>query len=277
MRYLSYIALVSLALSACKTPSEEGHVLARVGDVVLLEADLQRKMGDEIALEDSILVQQFINNWVRQQALVQEAKQILSPSEVDKTDLLEQYYNDLLIYELEQKLVAERMDTVVSETDLLTYYNANKKNFQLRENIVRLRFFALPTQTNTKLWWLRFKKGSPKFLSKLEEMCTEAGTNFYYNDDNWLRFNDVLKEVPITTYNQESYLNNHRFVRLDEQDATYFVEILDFKVKNNTSPFDFERERIKQIILHKRKLEVLKQIETEIVRKAYNDQKIETF
>ena len=252
-------------------------MLARVGDAVLLEADLHRKMGSEIAIADSFLVQQFIQNWVREQVLVQEAKKLLTPAEVDKTDLLERYYNDLLIYELQQKLLSQRMDTVVSETDLLTYYNANNKNFELRENIVRMRFFAVPKSVNATLWWVRFKSGNPRYLKRLASLCKEAGTNYYYNDNNWLLFNDVLKEVPITTYNQESYLNNHRFVRLDETEATYFVEILDFKVKSNTSPFDFERERIKQIILHKRKLELLKQIETEIVRKAYNEAQIETF
>ncbi len=66
-------------------------------------------------------------------------------------------------------------------------------------------------------------------------------------------------------------------VRLEEKDYSYFVEILDFKVKHNTSPFDFEKDRIKDIIIHKRKVELLQQIEGEIVEEAYRNNKIEKF
>ena len=102
-------------------------------------------------------------------------------------------------------------------------------------------------------------------------------SNYFYQDSVWLSFNDVLKEIPIITYNQESYLNNHRMVRLDEKDNSYFVEILDFKIKNSISPFEFEKARIKAIIIHKRKVELLQLIEREIVEEAYLNNKIEKF
>jgi len=64
---------------------------------------------------------------------------------------------------------------------------------------------------------------------------------------------------------------------LEEKDYSYFVEILDFRIRNSTSPYEFEKPRIKNILLHKRKVELLQQIEDEIVEEAYRDLKVKTY
>ncbi len=270
----------SLAIG-CKptSPPVVENVLAQVGEKTFTLTDLQEKLNtNPIAGDSAEVVAEIINQWVREMALVEKANTALTDVERNKSALVSQYYNDLLIYELEQKLLNERLDTAVDAEDIQTYYDNNKKNFELKENIIRLRFFTIPRDVaNHDKLWNKFKDGGEDNLKLLSRLCDLSSSNYFYNDSLWLSFNDILKEVPIITYNQESYLNNHRFVRLEEKQFSYFVEILDFKVKDNISPFEFEKERIKNIIIHKRKVELLQQIENEIVEEAYRNNKIEKF
>ncbi|MFT5512079.1 MAG: hypothetical protein ACI8SE_000474 [Bacteroidia bacterium] len=275
------VVLSTIFLWGCKNPPVETRddAIAKVAEHTLYLEDIQLGIGDRITEGDSAkLVNDFIQQWIREKVLLAKAEATLSTAEQDKSDLVTQYYNDLLIYELEQKLLSDRLDTIVDPKAVLMYYENNKKNFELKENIVRLRFFVIPKKVmNHDKLWSRFKVGGEKNLQFLSRVSEVSKSNYFYQDSVWLSFNDILKEIPITTYNQESYLNNHRFVRLDEKDFSYFVEILDFKVKNNTSPLDFEKPRIKAIIIHKRKVELLQQIESEIVEEAYRNNKIEKF
>jgi len=280
-RYVLYALSLLAFTSGCKTPSVETRkdLIATVGKHSLYLEQVMNSVGDNVAVSDSAaVVNEFIQQWIREKVLLDKAELTLTSQERDKSALVNQYYNDLLIYEMEQKLLANRLDTSVDIASITAYYENNKKNFELKENIVRLRFFIIPTKVmNHDKLWERFKAGGEKNLNMLSRISELSNSNYFYQDSVWLSFNDVLKEIPITTYNQESYLNNHRLVRLEEKDYSYFVEILDFKVKHNTSPFDFEKDRIKDIIIHKRKVELLQQIEGEIVEEAYRNNKIEKF
>lgn len=280
-KYLLLCILTFLSLG-CKPPKSAeavDEVLAKVGDQELYFSEVQKKVAEKLQAQDSAQVySEYIQNWITQTVLIEKAHAILSASERDKSALVSQYYNDLIIHELKQKMLNERLDTGISDGAIEGYYNNNKKNFELKENIVRFRFFSIPNDVkNPNKLWNMFTRGKEKDLEALRRLCELKKVNFFYNDSAWLSFNDVLKEIPITTYNQESFLNNNRFIRLTKKDVTYFVHILDFKVKDNISPLDFEKDRIKNIIIHKRKVELLQQIEDEIVRQAYADNKIETF
>jgi len=281
LRLTLQITITLLVLSACsdKPSDNQQDVVAKVGEKVLTESEIIRQYHKtEMSMDSASFVKDYKAEWIREQVLLEKAHNMLTEQERDKSELVSQYYNDLLIYELEKKFLEQELDTAVSEEALRAYYDNNLKNFELKENIVRLRFFSLPPDLpNQKKLWNKFKTGEKKYLETLERLCDLSETNYFYNDSLWLSFNDLLKEVPITTYNQESYLNNHRFIRLEEKDYSYFVEILDFRIRNSTSPYEFEKPRIKNILLHKRKVELLQQIEDEIVEEAYRDLKVKTY
>ena len=95
--------------------------------------------------------------------------------------------------------------------------------------------------------------------------------------NTWVYFDDVLKAIPIQTYNQEHYLNNHKDIRLKEGDYNYFIKINDFRIKSNISPLSMERDQIKALILAQRKKELATEIETKMIEEAYSKGKIRTF
>jgi hypothetical protein len=271
--------MVTIFLFGCKNSGEEvsDEIVAEVYGSKLTKNKLLMDLEDKFAGADSaVLVEEYIKSWVRAEVLFAKAEDELSVAEKDKEAMLRAYYKDLLTFELRQKLLSRHLDYEVSEEEIATYYEKNKSNFELKENIVRLIFFKLSDKTpNLNRLWQKFVQGGSKNLEEITYAAINGGGNFHRDADVWLRFNDILKEIPITTYNQENYLSNHKLIQLSESGFTYFVNISDFRIKNNVSPLEREKERIKTIIINRRKGTLLKQLEDQIVNEAYNSNKVQ--
>ena len=55
--------------------------------------------------------------------------------------------------------------------------------------------------------------------------------------------------------------NSNPYIEIDDSTSTYCVNIKEFRKAGTTSPIEFEKERIKQMILHKRKIELITRME----------------
>jgi hypothetical protein len=275
------LSLLLIVVSCNKKKGEEpyGKLLAKVYDQELYASEVSIALENFNSPEDSVFaVKEFINAWIKQTILLHKAENVLSDDEKDKTLELDQYLNDLLIYELQQKLIAQKLDTAINDIEINLYYENNKGNFELKENIVQLIFFKFPTGVKgTDKFWSQFQRGNQSDLEELTYMTVENNGNFFRDDDVWLSFDDVLKEIPINTYNQENYLNNNKLIKLSDNKYNYFVKILNFKIRNSSSPLEFERERIRNIILNKRKVAMLNKYEEDLRKDAEINNKIKIF
>ena len=116
-----------------------------------------------------------------------------------------------------------------------------------------------------------------KDREQLASYCHQFASNFYLDDSSWLLFDDLLKEIPIQTYNKELFLQNNRFVEVSDSLSNYFVNIKGFKIKNSLSPLAFEKDNIKNIILNKRKLLLITKMKEDVYNDAANTNKIEIY
>jgi hypothetical protein len=116
-----------------------------------------------------------------------------------------------------------------------------------------------------------------KDREQLAGYCHQFAENFYLDDNSWLLFDDLLKEIPIQTYNKELFLQNNRFVEVVDSLHNYFLNIKGFKIRNSLSPLSFEKENIKNIILNKRKLELIMKMKQDVYNDALNNKKIEIY
>ena len=89
--------------------------------------------------------------------------------------------------------------------------------------------------------------------------------------------NDLLKEIPIQAYNKELFLQNNRYVEVSDSVSSYFINIKGFKIRNSISPLSFEKENIKNIILNKRKLQLISKMKQDVYNDAVNNNKTEIY
>lgn len=273
------ILITTLWLSACKggsTGRDGSEVVAEVYDRELTLSMMMEDLEGKLSGDDSAqVVEDYIKGWVRAEILFAQAQDVLTEEEKNKDELLDQYYRDLVVHSLRQKWVSQHLDLNVSPEDIESYYEEHKSDFELKENIVKLVFFKLPrTMPNINNLWYKFNLGKKEHLDEITYQAAQNGGNFHRDEDVWLSFSDLLKEIPITTYNQEGYLNNNKVISVTDSDYIYFVRILDFRVKDNISPLEREQERIQRIILNKRKSQLMKQLEDQIVEEAYSTDKV---
>lgn len=272
---LSILTICSII--ACDS-NTSGKVIARAFGNELYDTDIADLISDDASYEDSVFfTKEFINIWVSKQVLLNEAERILDAQEKDKSKELEAYKHDLLSYELINKLVRHEIDTTFSDEELELYYEDNKNEFELTQNIIKLIFYKVPLNSkNLDLLWSSFRANDQSIYPTLLSLSKRGG-NYYENGNSWVFFDDILKEIPINTYNQEHYLNNHKYIRIIEGDFIYFIKINDFKTRSMLSPFVLEKRRIKEILLNKRQQELQRSIESNLLEKAFSNNHIQLF
>lgn len=271
-----FVIMLGFFLIGCSSKNKE-DIVAKAYDYTLYKSDLKGIIPLRTTKNDSIaIIKNFINNWIRQKIVLNKAENNLSSEQKDFVDQIENYRNSLLVYSYESKLIDQLLDTVVNKEQIQAYYDKNTDNFLLKDNIIKVNYVKLEVNSSIKsrIKSLLLNKNENK--NQLLELCSKQAVNFYLEDDEWLFFNDLLKEIPIETYNQEAFLKNNRFIETKDENYYYLINIKDFKVKETTSPLSFEKDNIRNIIINKRKLELINKMHDELYNEAVkkNDFKI---
>ena len=266
------LILLLILAASCSTffKKNSERVLARAYDDYLYESDLKGVVAPGTLPKDSLLITQaFINNWIRQRLVIQQAEKNLTDSQLDFSRQLDDYKNSLVIYAYEKELVSQKLDTLVTDEEAQAYYDANQQNFLLKDNIVQIQYVKLPLQS---AFSRQIKKllasDEPDDKNKLAELCEKNAADYFLDSENWLLFNDVLKQVPVKTYNQEEFLKYHRNLEYQDSLYVYYVRFKDFKIKESVSPLNFERKRVRDIILNKRKIELIGRMQDDLFSSA---------
>ena len=250
-----------------------------MGNEYLYESDLKEVIPALITKKDSIvLAKGFIDNWVRQKLLIAKAMKNLTSEQMDFSRQLENYKNSLIVYEYENALVRQKLDTIVTDDETENYYDSNQKNFLLKDNIVQIKYVKLPVKsTNIKLFRKLLYSDNAEDKTTLAAECEKYSSNYFLDDQTWLLFNDILKEIPLKTYNQEDFLKNHRNVEIQDSLYIYLVKFKDFKIKDGISPLGFEKERIRDIILNKRKIDLINKMHEDTYEQALKHNEFEVY
>ena len=258
-------------LQACHEESSKPEdAIARVGDYYLSRSDIDGLVPENTGASDSLqIIQDYIDNWIRQKLVLRQAEKNLSKEQKDFSRQLGDYRNSLIIYTYQQELIRQSVDTVVTENEIVNYYNANKADFELKENIVKVLYVKLAKNSNKVQAFRQLLQSEREAdRKKLLELSSRHAVNSFMDDQSWLIFNDILKEIPIKTYNQEEYLQNNRYIEIEDSTFKYLLNIKGFMIKESISPLSFETENIRSIIINKRKIKLIRDMEQSVYEDA---------
>ena len=273
------IMLFSLAGCHSEEPEDQGQIVATAFGKHLYQTDISSLFGEGMSRQDSFLVAKgFIDNWIQRQVILHFAeKSELNQSE-DINKKTAEFREDLLSFSYLEQVLSQKIDTSITTKESREYYESHPENFELKQNIIKLVFIKMPAAIEKKpQYWKTFSKADDESISQLAILALKNGGNAFLDGDKWLAFDDILKVVPINTYNQENFIHNNRLFRMDNANFVWYVKILDFRIKDQVSPFDFVKEKIHQILLNKRKTEMIRKIRNEMVLKAYGDNQVKIF
>ena len=274
------IILILLIISCELENNSKEEPIARVKDNFLFFSEIQESLDENMSQNDSMLaVNNAINNWASKKLLYEKAIFNLSNSKQNELDLLvKSYESDLYISNYEKEWLKTRVDTIVSNDQLQSYYNDNKNKFRLRQDILLARFIELPIENFNKTQIVRsFRRLNFQDKIYLDSISLQFKSSFI-NDSVWLRpelfFNKFKIENKIK-YNR--YLRKKSFFEIKDLESLYLVYISDILRKNDYAPMSYVKPTLVQILLNKRKLEMKKQLKTDILKQGIAENNFEIY
>lgn len=277
---LAFAGLLVFFTNCEDTASKDNRiVMAKVNEVELYRYEVIANLPEGLSEEDSLsFVGNYIDQWIQEQVIYQKALEIL-PKEVTDVDMqLEKYRRSLLIFTYEQYYIQDRLDTTVTDKEIEIFYNEHLEDFTLRDYIVKViyaRYTDITPDLDKVKGWYKLNK-EDDWIS-LQSHANLYGVGFYNDTTNWIFFDDVLKEIPLTDINKSSFIRNKKNITFEENGMVYFLNVLDSKLKDETSPIEFEKDRIKGILLNIRMNELRKQLKTELYNDAQKAQNIKIY
>jgi len=278
----AFVIGIIILFSSCgffQDDDEGENPLAKVHDEELYASQLPADIMDKAYGPDSLsYIRLYVNNWVRKQVMLHNAQENLGEDIPDIERKVKDYRNSLLIYNYQRALFQRLLDTVVTQKEIRHYYDSNSNNFELKRNIVRMRYVKVSNEATdlnkAKRWFL---SNNNEDHIKLLDYCAKNAANSYFDEDAWLSFDDLLKEIPLKNYSEETFLKTNKFVELRDEDYVYWIYIVGFRVKSNISPLELETENIRNIIINKRKLKLLESMEGSLLKEAEENNHVEWY
>jgi hypothetical protein len=254
--------------------------IARVNSDYLYKEDIANLIPPGIAKEDSIvIVRNFIDRWAAQKLLIRVAEVNLNANKKAEFDtLIQQYKVDLYTKAYLEEVVKRTTDTVVTLAELKAYYKENKENFKTNGTLVRLRYINIkkdnPKYEVIKSKFFDFRKSDKKFWDTYSMQLN----SFALNDSIWVDMSQVYAKLPfINPDNRDDYILSGKTIQKTEAGNNYLVKISNVIDKNQIAPFDYLRPTLQEVIINKRKLELIKNFEKEIIDDAIKDKKYEVY
>lgn len=273
MRKLLFLFLMSNVIASCdyfdvkEKQNTSSEIIAIVNTEKLFREDLIDVLPNNISKEDSVvLVQGYINDWAIKQLLLKKAETNSSLEDFTEINLLvRDYKQSLLINSYKEILIKQQLDTIIEDEEIEVFYSENKDNFRLNEELLKIKYLHFDNNIiNKKELIDLFKSDDIDDLEQLEKQ--QLSFKFYqFNDSIWSQLDKVLLKLP---FSKEILLKKTKFTQKQDSLGLYLVAIKDVLVRNDTAPLSYIKPTIKQMILHKRKIELIRDIEKILIKDA---------
>jgi len=259
---------------------KESEPIARVRDIYLYPEDLAGVIPHDISPEDSLSrMTQMVNSWIRKQLVISEANTRLSLDEAELERRLLDYKYALMIHEFEEQYVNRELDKKVSAEEINKYYDEHIDNFHLNQNIIKGIFVQLPKNAPNIRSFVRLLNSND--VSKYEELvsyCHSYSKRAYLGDSSWVYFEQLVVNSPLNDISDKSnFLRRNKYYETEDGDNKYYLKVLDYRLVNEISPVEFVWEEIEKIILNKRKVKLVDELEDEIYDRAIKNKDIEIY
>ena len=258
--------------------TSSGQAVAKVNGNELLFSDVASILPNEMTAQDSAaFAKNYIKKWASNEVFYQQALNYLSDEELNVDRELEAYKKELIAYKFQTKLVNEKLDTTVTAEQIEKFYNNNNSIFLLKNNIVKVLYVKTPTNIPNfeKLKSLCYSSDNAKDAEQLKSLCVQYANNFYMNDNTWLLFEDLKKEITQLKEIPEYNLQRGKTFEFIDNNSFYFLKIIDIKSKNTLSPINFEKPNIKNMLINQRKQQLIYNIKKDFFDKALTNKEIE--
>jgi hypothetical protein len=245
--------------------------VAEINKIVLYYDEIPHQLIQKgmSSADSSAVVQNYINKWTKRELLLMKAEENLSQEmKADISRELEETRTNLLIYQYQRQMMLEKMDTLISESEMQNYYSTNEKSFLLGSNIVKALFIKIPVET-PELEKIRklARSSSQSDMQQLESYCYQFAEKFDDFSENWIPMSRLSVELQEDIQNEESFLKRNTFFETKDSTSVYLISVRDYRLRSTLAPYEYVKDDIRRIIWNTRRFEFIQSLENGI----YND------
>lgn len=255
------------------SPSE---IIAILNTEKLFKEQIKEDIPSNLTEEDSLIfIRNYINDWAIKKLLLNKSENNISLEAINNINkLVNDYRENLLINYYKENLIKQQLDTSITSEEIETYYNENKINFKLNTALVKLKYLYIDNRTLDKKKFIRlFSSNDMEDLEMLEkEELSFKGHHF--NDSTWGMLDNFLLKLP---FQKEQLLKKTKLLQKQDSLGLYLVVVKDVLQRNSQAPLSHIKATIKQMILHKRKIELIRDIEKILVKDAIQNNNFKVY
>lgn len=277
MKLFAAIALLLTVTSCNLLESRSGDVVvARVGENYLYKEDINNLIPHGTSYSDSIMmVRQYINSWALKYLLLSKAEAELSKDDKDVEGELLDYKNSLLAYRYEKQYIEKRLDTLVSDQEARAYYQENSGNITINNSVVKARVIKISsTSPNLSRLKSMYRADALEDIDELERISYNSAERYNNFDNKWVDLSFVARELPLDLYRCEELLKSASNIEAQDSLYSYFAYFPQRIAPNGNPPFEYYLPRIKEIIISRRKQELIAGLEKDLIKEALENNKI---
>lgn len=281
-KHFIILAILGVSVASCGFFDKKDNRIpvARVNDSYLYQEDIKSLVIEGTSKTDStLLVNGFVNRWATQLLLVDGAQRNLPETmQTDFNKLVDQYKKDLYTKAYLEALVKKNINTTVSATETQQVYEKNKESFKLNEALIKFRYINIPQNVlHKEEIEKRFKRYNSEDKIYLDSISIQF-KSYSLNDSIWIKVAQVSEKIPvINAENKKELLKKTNFLQLKDSLNLYLMQINDVLLQNDYAPLEYVKPTIDQIVINKRKLELIKTLEKDITKDAIKNKEFEIF
>lgn len=267
--------IVAIAFGACNTTPEDPSMeaIVTVDGVSLTLGELNRAVPDNLAAQDSVAIaEDYISRWVRTKLMLRQAEINLSAEEKDVEQLLEEYRTSLLVHLYQQKMLEQKHSPLVTSREIEEYYTQMQDNFNLQESIIKGIFIRIPKDApNQDLLRKWINSADLENLVNIEAYAFRNARTYEQFVETWVPFSRINSLLPEAVGNEERFLRWNTFYETSDGTYNYFLSITDYKLPGSSAPIKYVEERIKAILLNKKRIEFIQQLGADLYDEAIKE------
>ncbi len=279
MRIFTALILL-IVVSSCKYVGFRSgeDIIAQVGDKRLYKSDVRNLIPQGTPPSDSIMMlRQYVNSWALKYLLLAKAENELSKSDKDVEREVEDYRNSLIAFRFEKQYIERRLDTLVTEREARDYYLNNPDNFTSENSVVKARIVKISAKSpNLERIRQMYRSESLEEIDELERLAFNSADRYVNFNNQWTPLSLVARELPLDLIECERTLAGRQYIETSDSLYNYFAYVQERIPPGGRPPFEYYESSIKEIIISRRKQNLIARLEKDLIREALEKNLIKT-
>jgi len=228
--------------------------ICQVGEHILYASELEvRKELFFPHLNDEEAKKKAIEQWIEQQGVKLEIESVSPKVKVAHELSIEDELMQLNLFELENQFITKHLDSIISDQEIQDYYESHRENYKAESYIVRALYIKVPdTVAGVLNIDEHYLLKNDKDLEEIKKYANLYASGFYFEQERWIYFDDLVREIPISTDTKDDLIKRRGEAIFKDNGETHYINVLDFRTKSISSPMEVERAGIRRHILKRR-------------------------